>query len=97
MTMREWIEEFNVTIDSEGGEDGGLLLMDGFDDAIVGVARRGADYGVAYDFDRVIQQLLAEGLTLDEAFQEAHALVNMVVNGRAPIFLHMPPQEKADE
>lgn len=47
-----------------------LLVMDGFDDCILGVATRfGSEQFVIYDYDRVIASLESQGMTHDEAVE----------------------------
>ena len=47
-----------------------LLLMDGFDDCILGVANRfGSEQFVIYDYNRVIERLQSWGMTRDEAVE----------------------------
>ena len=47
----------------------GLMVMDGFDDCILGVCERfGFGPVVAYDYDKIIKKLIKkEGMTLEEA------------------------------
>lgn len=95
--MREWIDKFSDKLAVDGDEEG-LMVMDGYDDCIIGIGQRFNDYAVVYDFDRVIAKLMADGLTRDEAveFHEFNQL-GAWVGDRTPIFLHTPIQEKADE
>ena len=47
-----------------------LILMNGFDDCIMGVgARLGSEPFVIYDYDRVIATLQSQGMTYDEAVE----------------------------
>ena len=47
-----------------------LLLMDGFDDCILGVGTRfGSEEFVIYDLSKVIAQLESQGMTYDEAVE----------------------------
>jgi hypothetical protein len=47
-----------------------LLLMDGFDDCILGVGTRfGSEEFVIYDLSKVIAQLESQGMTHDEAVE----------------------------
>ena len=47
-----------------------LLLMDGFDDCILGVGTRfGSEEFVIYDYAKVIAQLESQGMTHDEAVE----------------------------
>ena len=49
--------------------EGELLFADGFNDCIIGVHRRTFDHAacVVYDRDAMIQQLIGDGLTFEEA------------------------------
>jgi hypothetical protein len=65
-----------------------LLTADGFDEAIVGVARQFTKTFVLYDLERVLQILMRDGLTREEA--EEHFEFNIVgafVGDATPAFL----------
>lgn len=48
--------------------DDDLVVMDGYDDCILGTCERfGQETIVAYDLDKVLAQLVAEGCTHEEA------------------------------
>ena len=70
--------------------DPDLLLMDGFDDCIIGICESfGSVPVVAYDYDRVLANLQASGMTYEEAveyheFNQAGAYVGE----RTPVFIH---------
>lgn len=63
--MREWLD----TVSDERFSDtsDGLLVMDGFDDCIVGICHRFGDTFVVYDQRKVIAKLMADGMREDEA------------------------------
>jgi len=69
--------------------DPDLLLMDGFDDCIIGVCEAfGSVPVVAYDYDKVLANLQASGMTYEEAveyheFNQAGAYVGE----RTPVFI----------
>jgi hypothetical protein len=69
--------------------DPDLLLMDGFDDCILGICESfGGVPVVAYDYDRVLANLQASGMTYEEAveyheFNQAGAYVGE----RTPVFI----------
>jgi hypothetical protein len=44
-----------------------ILTADGFDDCIVGLARRPELIAVAYDVDKMLAQMVEGGMTLEEA------------------------------
>ena len=50
--------------------DSEILLMDGFDDCIAGVATRcGGEQFAVYDYDLVISKLQSDGMTYEEAVE----------------------------
>ena len=52
------------------GDDSVALTMDGYDDCIAGVLERfGLPRIVVYDKEKVIQKLIDDGSTRDEAFE----------------------------
>lgn len=73
--------------------DPDLLLMDGFDDCIIGICEAfGSVPVVAYDYDKVIASLQSQGMTYEEAveyheFNQAGAYVGE----RTPVFIHRIP------
>jgi hypothetical protein len=59
-----------MTRDQIAGINPDLLVMDGFDDCILGVGTRfGSESFVIYDYDRVIAKLQSHGMTYDEAVE----------------------------
>ena len=47
-----------------------LLVMDGFDDCIIGICTRfGQPEIVAYDLNKVIEKLMADGMTEGQAYE----------------------------
>lgn len=70
-----------------------LLVMDGHDDAIIGVGQRFTDYFVVYDLKKVISTLMEDGMTYEEAveFHEFNQ-VGAWVGPRTPVFLHTPDE-----
>jgi len=73
--------------------DPDLLLMDGFDDCIIGICEAfGSVPVVAYDYDKVLANLQASGMTYEEAveyheFNQAGAYVGE----RTPVFIRRIP------
>lgn len=69
--------------------DDDILLMDGFDDCIIGICESfGSSPVVAYDYDLVIAQLQSHGMSYEEAveyheFNQAGAYVGE----RTPVFI----------
>ena len=69
--------------------DPDLLLMDGFDDCVIGICESfGSVPVVAYDYERVLANLQASGMTYEEAveyheFNQAGAYVGE----QTPVFI----------
>ena len=69
--------------------DPDLLLMDGFDDCIIGICESfGSVPVVAYDYDKVLANLQASGMTYEEAV-ECHAFnqFGAYVGEGTPVFI----------
>ena len=67
--VREWIDGVS---DERFNDDGsnGLLVMDGFDDCIVGICHRFHDSFVVYDQRKVIAKLIErDGMSEEEAVE----------------------------
>jgi hypothetical protein len=63
-TAREWVD----SVSEEGGEN--YLVMDDFDDCIVGICDRFHDSFVVYDRDKVINKLMErDGMDEEEAVE----------------------------
>lgn len=60
-------ERINQISDDLG--DDGLIVMDGFDDCIVGIGTRFHDVFVVYDLRKVLAKLETEGMTPEEAVE----------------------------
>jgi hypothetical protein len=91
MTLRDWIDQY-----SDENGDAPLVLMDGFDDCIVGVGARlgssGYEQFVLYDRRKVIAKLMQrDGMSEDEAL-EFHEFnqVGAYVGPHTPAFLDTP-------
>jgi hypothetical protein len=70
--------------------DPDLMLMDGFDDCILGICESfGGESVVAYDYDKVIASLESQGMTYEEAV-ECHEFnqAGAYVGERIPVFIH---------
>ena len=87
MTAREWIDEL------ADEQEYDLTVMDGFDDCIVGIVERCSDSPVVcYDREKVIAQLMSEGMSEEEA--EEYFSFNQMgawVGDSTPYFLTRPP------
>jgi hypothetical protein len=82
--MRRTIRELLSDIDPD------LLLMDGFDDCIIGVCESfGGIPVVAYDHEKVIANLESQGMTYEEAveYHEFNQL-GAYVGKQTPVFIH---------
>lgn len=78
----EWISE----------EHPEALKMDGFDDCIVGVCRRfGQEPIIAYDYNKVIDKLVSDGMSYEEAL-EWHEInqIGAWVGDHTPCFIETP-------
>ena len=88
MTARDWIDEL------ADEQEYDLTVMDGFDDCIVGIVERCSDSPVVcYDSEKVIAQLMSEGMSEEEA--EEYFSFNQMgawVGDSTPYFLTRPPQ-----
>lgn len=72
------------------------LFMDGFDDAVVGFFQRcGQPMVVAYDYDKCIAALQAQGLTREDAEEYFESNCEGAwVGERTPAILHPLPDEE---
>lgn len=58
--MRDWLAEIDDT----------MLLMDGFDDCLIGYVEQFGRPPIAlYDRDKVIERLMEDGMTDEEAYE----------------------------
>ena len=66
-----------------------LLVMDGFEDCILGVATRfGNEQFVVYDYDRVITSLESQGMTRGEAVEyHEYNQLGAYVGDHTPAFI----------
>lgn len=75
-------------------EFGELLKMDGYDDCAIGLAYRfGHQEVIAYDLNKVLHKLQADGMTYDEAMEfYEYNMIGAYVGDATPIFV-MPFEE----
>lgn len=70
--VRAWLDEYSDTL-VMGDESNRLLVMEGFDDCIVGVGERfcsaGVEQFVVYDKSKVLAKLVSQGMTEEEAVE----------------------------
>ena len=78
-------EELDFWCEQRGVE---LIVMDGFDDYLLGIAERFNDVFVVYDREKVIAKLMAEGMDREEA-EEFHGFnqLGAWVGEHTPAFL----------
>jgi len=91
VTAREWVDQWSD--DNVMGDDSnGLVVMDGYDDCIIGIGSRfGCEPFIVYDIKKVLAKLQADGMTYEEAvefheFNQAGAWVGP----HTPAFIEMP-------
>ena len=86
MTKREWIDELSESLN--------LLILPDYDDCILGLGRKFNEHFVVYDYKKVINKLIAEGMTEEEAveFHEFNQVGAYVGEG-TPAFLVVPDEE----
>ena len=92
MTPRDFVNRFADETEME------LLVMDGHDDAILGVGQRFTDHFVVYDLKKVLAKLMADGMSYDEAveFHEYNQLGAWVGPG-TPVFLTLPDENESPD
>ena len=73
-------------------QDGDMLQMDGYDDCVVGVVEQfGRPPIICYDKEKVLQSLMGEGLTYDEAIDFFHFnQIGSYVGEHTPCFITLP-------
>jgi len=86
MSRREEIEEWLVDDNPEA------LFMDGFDDAIVGVVKRHTrETLVCYSYDKMVEKLISDGLTQEEAVEYISFNIECAYYGdHQPVILYEP-------
>lgn len=88
--INTWINEQSDMM--EEMEEGPLIKADGFDNAVMGICRRfGSEPHVVYNKQKVIEQLMTDGLTEEEA--EEHFDFNIIgawVGDNTPGFVSTP-------
>ena len=82
MTLRDWAEMILEERDEEA------LLLDGYDKAIVGIM----DGRVVYDEERIIDIIMSEGATNEEAWDHYgfNILGSIQPEGGYPLFIRTP-------
>ena len=66
-----------------------LMIADGFDDCIIGVAETaGQKARVAYDMQKVIEQLMSDGISEDDAWEYFEFnILGAYVGETTPVFI----------
>ena len=93
---REFVELYSpveTDLDRFSGfdpDDNELLVADGYDDCIVGVVERcGQKPIVCYDVNKMLKQLVAEGMEEEDALEHLeYNVINAWVGDSTPCFLH---------
>ena len=80
------IEQMHAHVDEEGLE---VLTFEGYDAAIVGLASQGHRYVAVYDYDRLLETLMAVNEWSEEDAVEWYAFNMTGYTDGAPIVLHM--------
>ena len=72
------------------------MLMDGFDDCIIGMCDRfGSQPIVAYDYDKVIEKLIKDGMSGEDAVEfHAYNQLGAYVGESTPCFIRALGEEK---
>lgn len=88
--QREWVDEMATEAEVH------LLVMDGFDDCIVGIVTQFRRTFVVYDRTKVIAKLMEQGMTEEEAW-EYHEFnqTSAFVGDNTPGFLDRAPVGKS--
>lgn len=68
-----------------------MLKMDGYDDCILSICYRfGSEPCVAYDYDKVIAKLMADGMTQEEAIEwYGYNMIGSYVGETTPVFVEV--------
>lgn len=85
----DMVQEFASMSD---GDDHKIMLVDGFEEALIGMAFRfGGVQAAAYDVEKIMEILQGQGMNEEEAveFFEFNIIGAWVGEG-TPIFVHMP-------
>jgi hypothetical protein len=88
MTPREWVDEIADETEEE------LLCADGFDDAIVGIASKFNDRFVVYSKEKVIESLIKDGMSEEEAEEYfGFNIAGAYVGPATPAFIEFVPKD----
>lgn len=77
-----------VKILTELFPDEEFLIADGLDDAIVGVEAEG-DRRVVYDYDKMVEVFMSEGMTEEDAIEHiSYNVMGSYVGDKTPLFIN---------
>jgi hypothetical protein len=67
-----------------------MMIADGFDDCIIGLAERcGSNIVLAYDAKKIFKKLVKQGMTDDEAVEHFYFNISGAYVGEGtPVFIH---------
>jgi len=67
-----------------------MMIADGFDDCIIGLAERcGSNNVLAYDAKKIFKKLVKQGMTEDEAVEHFYFNISGAYVGEGtPVFIH---------
>lgn len=87
-TLRERMEELTLRECMEAGYDE-LMFADGFDDCILGICERmGQDPIVAYDYEKILDRLMAQGMDYMDAVEHFNFnIIGAWVGDLTPCFI----------
>jgi len=96
MGIREWVDAWSDQYSLDDYSNG-LVVMDGFDDCIVGIVSHGSHTQpfVVYDREKVIRKLMERGPMSREDAEEYHEYnqVGAWVGSQTPGFIQIPTAE----
>ena len=91
--MRDWLDKYSDE-NVMGDDSNGLLVMDGYDDCIVGIAQQFNRDFVVYDREKVLAKLMTDGMSREEAEEYFEFnIVGAYVGESTPAFITFVPKE----
>lgn len=86
----DMVNEYASRAEDDGEEK--IMLIDGFEEALVGMAFRfGGVQAAAYDVEKILQILQGRGMSEEEAVEFFDFnIIGAWVGSGTPIFVHMP-------
>lgn len=86
-TAREWVDEY------AGDHDEPILLIDEFDDALLGLVHRGHEVFACYSMRGCLDILIKDGMTEEEAMEHFDYNVLGAILEGIPCFLVRPDDD----